>query len=175
MGAKLNKFGFLLVLIAALLSESAAAARFDNKSIKGSYAANIEGIYTFVDKKPVGLPAWFTGVVEADGKGKITSFTGTFNIGACIVVSHDGDGTYSVNRNGTAEATVELIAEPISAPSAECPDEVIRILASMPMMNTVKFSLAIQNSRTVYGSIVSKTDPTGKAVSFGGKLTAYKQ
>lgn len=113
--------------------------------------------------------------MEADGKGKITSFTGTFNIGACIVVSHDGEGTYSVNRNGTAEATVELIAEPISAPSAECPDEVISILASMPMMNTVKFSLAIQNSRTVYGSIVSKTDPTGKAVSFGGKLTAYKQ
>jgi len=174
MSAKL-KIGFILVLAAAILSESASAARFDNKSLKGSYAASIEGIYTFFDKTPVGLPAWFTGVVEADGKGHLTSFTGTFNIGACIVVSHDGEGTYSVKPNGTAEATVQLRAEPISEPSAECPDELIRILASMPMMNTVKFSLAIQNSRTVYGSIVGKTDPTGKAVSFGGTLTAYKQ
>jgi hypothetical protein len=70
---------------------------------------------------------------------------------------------------------VELEAKPISEPSAECPDEVIRILATMPPRDTVKLSLAIQNSRTVFGSIVGKTDPTGKAVSFGGKLTAYKQ
>ena len=50
MSAKLNKFGFLLVLIAAFLSENAAAASFDNKSIKGSYAASIEGVYTFIDR-----------------------------------------------------------------------------------------------------------------------------
>jgi hypothetical protein len=175
MSFRRNRFSILALLMAALLSQNAAAAKFNNKTLKGSYAASIEGVYTFIDKTPVGLPAWFTGVVEADGKGKISSFMGTFNIGACIVVSHDGEGTYSVNENGTGTATVQLRAEPITVPSAECPDEVIRLLALMPPMNTVKFSLAIQNSRTVYGSIVGKTDPTGKAVSFGGKLTAYKQ
>jgi hypothetical protein len=64
------KFGFILVLAAAFLSETASAARFGNKSLKGSYAASIEGIYTFVDKKPVGLPAWFTGVVEQSSQLK---------------------------------------------------------------------------------------------------------
>lgn len=175
MNARKNIFPIAFLLMASLLSQNAVAARFSDKSLKGSYAASIEGVYTFIDKVSVGLPAWFTGVVEVDGKGKVTSFTGTFNIGACIVVSHDGEGTYKVNQNGTATATVDLKAEPISIPSTECPDDVIRVLSSMPTSNVVTFSLAIQNSKSIYGSIIGKTDPTGKSVSFGGKLTAYKQ
>mgnify|MGYP006277181679 CR=1 FL=1 len=166
---------FSLILAAWIFSDSAMAARFSNQSLKGSYAASIDGIYTFIDKNPVALPAWFTGVVEVDGKGKITSFTGTFNIGACIVVSHEGDGIYEVNSNGTAIATVNLKAEPISLPSSECPDNVIRVISSMSKSNIVKFSLAIQNTKAVYGSILSKTDPSGKPVGFGGSLTAFKQ
>lgn len=175
MNARKYIFPIVFLLMASLQSQNAMAARFSDKSLKGSYAASIEGVYTFIEKTPVGLPAWFTGVVEVDGQGKITSFTGTFNIGACIVVSHDGDGTYKVNQNGTATATVELKAEPISIPSTECPDDVIRLLSSMPKTNVVTFSLAIQNSKSIYGSIIGKTDPTGKSVSFGGTLTAHKQ
>lgn len=167
-----------VILLATLTSAThtlASAAGFDNRTLKGSYAATIDGVYTFFNQKPAGIPAWFTGVVEADGKGHITAFTGTFNIGTCLVVSHDGNGTYAVNSNGTATATVELKAQPIGVPNSECPPEVNQMLISMPSSNTVKFSLAVQNSRAVYGSIVGKTDSSGKPVSFGGTLTAFKQ
>jgi hypothetical protein len=164
-----------LVSGSLLVSQGAMAVPFTNKIIKGSYATTIDGVFTFVEKNPVGLPAWFTGIVEADGKGNITSFKGTFNVGACLVVSHDGNGTYAVQPDGSASATVQITAAPISALNPQCSDSVMRILTTMPLMNTVKFSLAVQDSKNVYGSILSKTDPSGKLVGFGGSLTAHRQ
>ena len=72
----MNKKNGTLSLLAALVtgsllvSQGAQALPFNNKIIKGSYATTIDGVFTFVEKNPVGLPAWFTGIVEADGKGK---------------------------------------------------------------------------------------------------------
>ena len=121
------------------------------------------------------MPAWFTGQVVADGNGKISSFTGTFNIGACIVVSHEGSGVYTVASNGTALATVQITAAPISTVNPQCSSSVMSVLSSMPLMNTVKFSLVLQSNKNVYGSILSKTDPTGNLIGFGGSLSAYRQ
>lgn len=151
------------------------AQNFDNRSIKGNYATTIDGVFTFANKLPLGLPTWFTGIVVSDGKGRITSFRGHSIVGGCMVVSHEGSGTYEVNPDGTATAIVRFSQSPASKPNTECPNDVMAFVQSMAPTTIVELELVLDDPKTLSGQIINKADTSGNPTALGGRVTAHRQ
>ena len=102
----------LLSLCFVLVSATAFAGGFSNKSVKGCYGFNFHGA---VVHEAVVAPIVSTGRLCFDGKGVVTELTRVLHIPG-LVLDQTATGTYMVNADGTAEATfdVKMNGEPFS-------------------------------------------------------------
>lgn len=167
----------LAVVIACMCASSSVQAKpkkFTVKSFKGSYATALNGTIAFAGGLPVFLPAWFVGVIEADGKGAVSRVNGKLNVGGCVIVTQTGSGTYAVNEDGTGavSATVVNAPAPVGTTNAPCP---ILGLAFPPTVG-LDIEFVIVDKETLNGLAVSLKDAGGKPiVAFGASGQAQRQ
>lgn len=83
------------------------AAAFTNANVSGGYAFGLVG--TSGNLSQIG-----TGVVTADGAGRLTGGEETVNVGGVVSCHGTFTGTYSVNANGTGTATINAVLDSAS-------------------------------------------------------------
>jgi hypothetical protein len=97
------------VLLAVLLLAMSAAARAQdepacgNNSLKGSFGFQISGTNNFFG------PFAFSGRFAADGKGNITSGSGTESVAGDVVSGVPFIGTYTINPDCTGKAVITFV------------------------------------------------------------------
>lgn len=107
-GTKVLLTVLLLTLSAAAQNQSAAAQDHDEpacsaSSLKGAFGFQISGNNNFFG------PFAFSGRFTADGKGNITSGSGTESIAGDIVSGVPFIGTYTINADCTGKAVIVFV------------------------------------------------------------------
>lgn len=74
------------------------AADFNEASVQGPYSIFLNATITFAGGKPLFLPTWSVGVLQADGQGRLDPVEAVVNVGGCVILKQVGTGTYSVAR-----------------------------------------------------------------------------
>ena len=94
----------LLSLCFVLMSATAFAGGFSNKSVKGCYGFEFHGT---VIHGAIGAPIVAVGRLCSDGKGTITELTRVLHIPGSVL-HQEATGTYKVNDDGTGEAVFNV-------------------------------------------------------------------
>lgn len=147
----------LLSLCFVLMSTGAFAGskNFSNSSVKGCYGFEFHGV---VVHGVVGAPIAATGRFCADGNGHMTELTRVLRIPGAVL-HQNATGTYTVNRDGTAEATFDVT------------------MNDVPFSKETFHSVITDNTKTlpfVSGNITGPDgSPTGTDTIISG--TAHKQ
>lgn len=168
----------LMAGVVALSTAGPVEAAFSKKSLSGDYAYALDGAVTFLGGQPVGLPTWATGVIRADGKGKITLRASMISIGGCAIIRMNGDGQYTVEKNGSGSATsLVTITEilPIGEEDAPCPELPLALAPGAVIGFDFDFSI-FSKGKALNLVGTSWTDEAGNPIAaFGSSGQATKQ
>lgn len=104
-----------------------ADARFNDASLQGSYVGAFSGTITYVPTDPgeigvadLAIPTWTVARFVANGRGQLRSVKVTYNIGGCVILELNGNGTYNTDRFGSTTATVNLSPASNQTPAIFC-------------------------------------------------------
>jgi hypothetical protein len=161
----------LLVAIFVVLPSITLAAKFSEATLCGDYAFSMNG---WVTSELGPAPLWGTGVMTANGKGRLKNAEATFNIfGGCVVLNMAGKGKYSVNSNGTGTGFV--VVAPTAPPVV---DETCNIDPSLLGGDSAKFEFALtaigEDSFDMAGTAWKDADDNS-VLPFGGSGQAQRQ